>query len=103
MKQAACFLLVCAAAYGQTPAGNAAGDAIQKRIQGINLLSARRPVYPPNAIASRPFVCAIPLLRTPGPGTQDKIPVMTPKMKPSAGDLVQVPAPACDEATFTNK
>jgi hypothetical protein len=100
MKNAACcFFVLCAGVFGQT---NAAGDAIQKRVKGMNLLTP--PVYH-NAYVFPPAskICAIPLLRATGPGTNDKMPVVRPKTEALRGDLVSVPAPACDEATFTNK
>jgi hypothetical protein len=107
MKKAICSLFVlCAGAFGQT---NAAGDAIQKRVQGLNLLSTPKYrtgyVFP---LAAHPLpstgrTCAIPLLRATGPGTNDSMPVVTPRIEPLRGDLVSFPAPACDEGDFRNK
>jgi hypothetical protein len=100
-----CFLLTCAAVFGQSASDNAANDALRKRILGMNLIN------PPGRIVlagplsgflagppAPPKVCAIPLLRVIPPVTVDKMPVMKPQGKALAGDTVQVPAPACDEA-----
>ncbi len=47
-------------------------------------------------------VCAIPLLGVIPTGTTDKMPVIEPQGMVLRGDTVQVPAPACDAAFFTN-
>jgi hypothetical protein len=107
MKNAVCcFFVLCAGAFGQT---NAAGDAIQKRVQGMNLLTPPKYhsayVFPPavHALPSTSKACAIPLLRATGPGTNDAMHVVRPRVDPLSGDFVQVPAPACDEDNFKNK
>lgn len=98
MKNAVCCLFVfCAAAFGQE---NVAGNAIQKRVQSMNLLAPARYhsayVFPPAAqFASK--LCAIPLLRSAGPGTADRMRIISPKFEPLPGDSIQVPASACDE------
>jgi len=63
------LFIVCTTALGQAGSTNAAGDAIQKRVQGINLLSGRRPKYPTAYVLppNPPKLCAIPLLLVPAP------------------------------------
>ncbi len=86
-------------AFGQIPA-NAAGDSIQKRVQGIDLLHA-----PPSGLRMRVAkadglgsgYCSIPLIEARPAGTEDRIPVLNPR-DPVAGihgDVIAGPAPPC--------
>jgi hypothetical protein len=93
-----------AAVFGQSTSDNSAVDALKKRILSMNLF-----VYPqapkPFMLAgpmTTPKICAIPLLRVVPPGATYKMPVVKPMVNPREL-TVQVPAPACDEALFTNK
>jgi len=54
-------------------------------------------------VAATPKVCSIPLVRVVPPGTNEKMPVIKPQGRVLASDTVQVPAPACDDAIFTNR
>ena len=93
-----CFLLTCAAVFGQSASDNAANDALRKRILGMNLINPPQRIVLAGPLAEptvAPKVCAIPLLRIIPPATVDKMPVMKPQGKILAGDTVQVPAPAC--------
>jgi hypothetical protein len=110
MKKALwCLFLTCAAVFGQSASSgqstpdNAALEALKKRILGMNLLNppAQQPIVLAGPV-TQSKVCAIPLLRVIPPGTTDKVPVIKPQGRILKGDTVQVPAPACDEALFTN-
>jgi hypothetical protein len=112
MKKAAwCFFLTCTAAFAQdSSSGNAAADALKKRMKSMDLLNLPTPqqVGPKRLVlagpmAAAPKVCSIPLLRVVPPETRDKMPVIKPKSRVLSGGTVQVPAPACDDATFRNK
>jgi len=101
-----CSLLTCAAACAQdSTSGNAAADALKKRMAGMDLLNltAPKPIMLARPMTTAPKVSSIPLLRVIPPGTGDKMPTIKPQGRVLAGDTVQVPAPACDEAIFTNK
>ena len=102
-KGALCLFLTCAAAFGQdSSSGNAAADALKKRMQGMDLLNlTKQPerivLAPP--ISAAPKVCSIPLVSVIPPGTLDAMRVIKPRNRGLNGDIVQVPAPAC--AVFT--
>ena len=106
-----CIILTCAAAFGQdSSSSNAAADALKKRMMGMDLLNLKTPeqvgpkrIVPAGPLTAAPNVCSIPLLGVVPPGTNDKMPVVKPQSRVLAGDTVQVPAPACDDAIFTNK
>jgi hypothetical protein len=104
MQKAVWFgFLACAAVFGQdSSSGNAAADALKKRIMGMDLRKPG-PILLAGPVTAAPKVCAIPLLRVIPPGTGDKMPVIKPQDRVLSGDTVQVPAPACDGAVFTNK
>jgi hypothetical protein len=103
-KAICCFFLTCAAAFAQSTPDNAAADALKKRLLSMNLLNppARKPVLLAGTVAAPSKVCAIPLLRVIPPGTSDKMGTFKPNVS-ARGDTIQVPAPACGEALFTNK
>jgi len=100
MKKAAlCFLLTCAAAFGQdSSSGNAAADALKKRMMGMDLLNLTTPkrIVLAGPVAAAPKICSIPLLNVIPPGTSDKMPVIKPRARVRNGDTVQVPAPPCE-------
>jgi hypothetical protein len=101
-----CFFLTCGAVVAQdSSSGNAAADALKKRMLGMDLLKFRapQPIVLAGPVNAAPMVCSIPLLTAVPPGTRDKMPVIKPQGKLLAGDTVQVPAPACVAAVFTNK
>jgi hypothetical protein len=107
MKKAVwCSLLTCAAACAQdASSGNAAADALKKRMTGMDLLNltAPKPIVLAGPMTTSPKACSIPLLRIIPPGTSDKMPVIKPQGRVLAGDTVRVPAPSCNDAIFTNK
>jgi hypothetical protein len=98
-----CVFLTCAAVFAQSTPDNAALDALKKRMLSMNLLNPPQRMVLAGPVASPPKVCAIPLLRVIPPGTSDKMPAIKPASKALKGDTVQVPAPACGEALFTDK
>ena len=89
------FVLACLSAFAQQ---NAAGDAIQKRIEGMNLLQPPRPLRvvrlnPP--LAPAPGVCSVPLLNAlPSGAEKSPMPIQQPR---DTGDrnTASVPAPEC--------
>ena len=95
-----CFLLTCAAVFGQSASDNAAADALKQRMQGLKLLNPLNLQTPKPVFA--PKVCSIPLLNVIPPGTRDKMPVIKPEGGVLKGDTVQVPAPPCAAGIFTN-
>jgi len=106
MKNAVWFFFVtCAAVCAQNSSDNAAAGALKNRLQTLNLLSPPRAIRLVRPAVVAPTICAIPLLNVRPPGTADKMHVVTPpnSAASSRGDTVQVPAPACGEALFTNK
>jgi hypothetical protein len=102
MKKAVwCFLLTCAALFAQDAnSGNAAAEALKKRVMGMDLLNltTAKPIVLAGPMTAAPKVCAIPLLSAIPPSTSDKMPVIKPQGKLLAGDTVRVPAPACNAA-----
>jgi hypothetical protein len=100
-----CVLLTCAAVFGQSAPDNVAKDSLRKRILGMNLVNPPKRIVLAGPVAQpmSPKVCAIPLLKVIPPGTTDEMPMAKPEGKALAGDTVQVPAPACNEALFTNR
>jgi hypothetical protein len=91
MKNAVgCFFLISVAVFAQNPSDKAAAGA-------------RKPVE--IAQATAPKICSIPLLNFKPSGTFDTQMTHKPPAAavPSRGDTVQVPAPACNQALFTNK
>ncbi len=107
MKKAAWwFFLTCAAGFGQDfSSGNAAADALKKRMMGMDLLNSRmpKPIVLAGPVTVTPKICSIPLLNVIPPGTNDKIPVIRPQGRVLRGDTVQVPAPPCEQAVFMYK
>jgi hypothetical protein len=100
-----CFFLTCAASFAQSTPDNAALEALKKRLLSMNLLNppgVPKPIVLAGPMTPQSKVCSIPLLRVIPPGTSDKMPAIKPPNKVLKGDTVQVPAPACDEALFTN-
>lgn len=90
------FGLACLSAFAQE---NAAGDAIQKRIEGMNLLQPPRPLLavrlnPP--VGPGTAVCSVPLLNAlpGGAGEKSPMPIQQPR---DTGDRnsARVPAPEC--------
>ena len=98
-----CLFFTCAVGFGQSTSDNSAVDALKKRILSMNLVypQAPKPIMLAGPMTT-PKVCAIPLLRVIPLGATDKMPVVKPMVNPREL-TVQVPAPACDEALFTNK
>jgi hypothetical protein len=83
-------------AFAQS-SGNVAADALKKRVLGMDLLHPPKRLELPKAvIAAAPKVCAVPLIEAKPIGAPDRMRVQTPRMKPLAGDVVDVPAPACE-------
>jgi hypothetical protein len=103
-KTTYCLVLTCAAAFAQSTPDNAAIEALKKRLLSMNLLNppGPKPIVLAGPVTQQAKVCAIPLLRVIPPGTSDKMPAIKPPSQVLKGDTVQVPAPACDEALFTN-
>jgi hypothetical protein len=101
MKKAAwCFCLTCAAGFGQdSSSGNAAADALKKRMMGMDLLNLNRPkpIMLAGPATAAPKVCSIPLLNVIPPRTSDKMRVIKPQGRVLSGDTVQVPAPPCEK------
>jgi hypothetical protein len=105
MQKAICwFFLTCAATFGQSTPDNAALEALKKRLLSMNLLNppGPKPIVLAGPVTPQSKVCSIPLLRVIPPGTNDKMPVIQPQVRVLDGDTVRVPAPACNEALFTN-
>jgi hypothetical protein len=101
-----CFFLTAAAVLAQDPSsGNAAADSLKKRMMDLDLLKlkTRKPVTFAGPVIAASTVCSMPLLNVVPPGTSDTMHVVTPQAGARRGDTVQVPAPACGAAIFTNK
>jgi hypothetical protein len=100
MKKAVwCILLTCAAAFGQdSSSGNAAADALKKRVMGMDLLNLTTPnrIVLAGPMIAAPKVCSIPLRNVIPPGTNDEMPVIKPQGRVLGGDTVRVPAPPCE-------
>jgi hypothetical protein len=99
-KAAWCFFLTCAATFGQSSSsGNAAADALKKRMMGMDLLNLTtpKPIVLAGPVTAAPKICSIPLLRVIPPGTNDKMHVIKPQGRVLGGDTVQVPAPPCEK------
>jgi hypothetical protein len=113
MTKVVCGLVVTGAVlFGQSVPDNAAGDAIERRVESLNLLhpkSLRANLQPDRrdnrikfAGSATPKVCAIPLLRANPAPTNDQMRVVRPPVRAgesSRGEQAQVPAPACDSRT----
>jgi hypothetical protein len=96
MKLAAAFFgMTCFAAFAQE---NAAGDAIQKRIEGMDLLHPpqRMILITRKAPAVGSGLCSIPLLNAlpADAGARGPMPVLSPH-DPGDRNNVRVPAPEC--------
>lgn len=101
-----CFFLTVAAVFAQDPSsGNAAADSLKKRLMDSDLLKLKtpKPITLAGPVIAATTVCSIPLLNVAPPGTLDKMHVVTPQAGALPGDTVQVPAPACGAAVFTNR
>ncbi len=101
-----CLSLACAAAFAQSTPDNAAVEALKKRLLSMNLLTppaGPKPILLAGPSTPQSKVCSIPLLRVNPPGTNDTMRAIRPPSQGLKGDTVKVPAPACDEALFTNK
>jgi hypothetical protein len=96
MKSAGILFLVTSAVFGQTSAENVATDALKKRIEGIKLLSAPKPlVVRVTRNAGATGLCSAGLV-TAGAPTSEPMPVTRGTGSEIPGDVVtQVPAPAC--------
>jgi hypothetical protein len=96
MKSAGLLFFVAVAAFGQATADNAAGDSLKKRLEGINLFSAPKPVAVRVVrTAETKGICAAIVVTAPQP-TNDSMPVTRGTGVENPGDMVtQVPAPAC--------
>jgi hypothetical protein len=108
-KSVWCLFLTGAALFGQNASpDNAAADALRKRLLSMNLLNLPAPAPSPApfvlaGVVMRPKICAIPLLNVMPPGTRDAMPTVKPAPAARGEMVVQVPAPACDATTFTNR
>jgi hypothetical protein len=101
-----CFFLTFAAVFAQDPSsGNAAADELKKRVMRMDMLNLKtpKPITLAGPVTAAPTVCSIPLLNVVPPGTLDKMHVVTPRTGARRGDTLQVPAPACGAAIFTNR
>jgi hypothetical protein len=105
MKKAVwCFFLTCAAAFGQdSSSGNAAADALKKRMMGMDLLNLPAPqqigpkqIVLAGPVTAAPKICSMPLLNAIPPGTNDKMRVIKPEGRVLEADTAQVPAPPCE-------
>jgi len=98
MKSAGLLFFVISAASGQTSSDNVAGDSLRKRIEGIKLFRAPKPMVVSvvrNAGANG--ICAATVV-TAGRNTNDSMPVTRGTGAEVPGDIViQVPAPACEK------
>jgi hypothetical protein len=101
------FFLICAAVFAQNSSDNAAAEALKNRLSTMNLFNPKSTRPKPVGIAGAPApkICSIPLLNVIPPGRVDTLMIHKPPANSahSRGDTVEVPAPACNEALFTNK
>jgi hypothetical protein len=114
-----CLILACTAAVAQNrpeatvpaPGSSLLGpeqwksalDEWKQKSARLNLVNLSNPVRVQEAPASKPTVCAVPLVNVVPPGTQDKIPtVKPPANRRESGDTAKLPAPACEAGAFRN-
>jgi hypothetical protein len=81
------FLIFGCVAFAQGGSDNVAADALKKRFEA-----------PKAVIVAAPKTCAVPLLEAKPAATGDRMQTATPRLKPLAGDVVDVPAPPCGPA-----
>jgi hypothetical protein len=93
------FLIFGCVAFAQGGSDNVAADALKKRVLGMDLLHPQKRFEAPKAvIVAAPKTCAVPLLEAKPAATGDRMQTATPRLKPLAGDVVDVPAPPCGPA-----
>jgi hypothetical protein len=94
------LLAVSTPGFAQTASGNAAADALKRKIESMNVLNLSAGNRPQAFIAENrpPKICSVPLLNAKPNAGMETMPVLKPPAsaaKAVLGMEARVPAPAC--------